>query len=160
MNNINNNDAQNFEIDDYQPTNVKLPDFNQFWANKLQQISNVPNYSFDNKTSFDPHQLMVKRNQVEKGEVINDTPTQTWPENEIKQLEAYCNKMGIVGFNCGRMPPLVALSLLKKQYGDCYENVEVDNRIPMGYENINNNNSYNPNYPYQRIANKKSLLLG
>lgn len=45
-----------------------------------------------------------------------------WPEADVKRLQEYCGKMGIVGFNSGCMPPLVALALLKQQLGD--ESVE------------------------------------
>lgn len=48
----------------------------------------------------------------------NTTTTVTiWPIEEMKALEQFCEKHGIVGFKCGRIPPATALALLKASMG-------------------------------------------
>jgi len=41
--------------------------------------------------------------------------------------------MGIIGFN-SHLPPIVALGLLKKQLGDDYTGVPLEQRVPEGHE--------------------------
>jgi len=53
-----------------------------------------------------------------------------WPEEEIKVLESFCLKHGIVGFDCGRMSPLAALSLLKSKLGVI--DAPLEERFPYG----------------------------
>ena len=131
----------------------KMPDFGQFLQKGLEKDNAV------NPGTFDPHALMVKKKEVEKGEVEDTTPKQTWPENDVKSLENFCKKMGIVGFNSGKMPPIVALAMLKQQYGIVEGPYE--ERVPSGYEKIGvKPTKFNPHYPYNEMMKSKGILHG
>lgn len=67
--------------------------------------------------TVDPYQMMLNRKTQQKQQA-SDIPVQVYPESQIKALEDYCKKMGIVGYNCGTIPPGAALALLKNQLGD------------------------------------------
>lgn len=98
------------------------------------------------KGPFDPHQMMVNRKRINAGEMITDMPVQTWPEEDIRKLEEFCLKMGIVGFNCGRMSPLAALAFLKEKLGVVDETPRTE--------------GFGPNYPYTQAMQKRILLKG
>jgi len=100
--------------------------------------------STPSKGTIDPYQMMLKRKDANAEEVLS--PVQTWPEADIKRLEEFCLKHGIVGFNCGRMSPAAALALLKGKLG-------VMDTPPK-------TEGYGPNYPYTMAMQKKSLLHG
>ena len=74
-------------------------------------------------------------------------------------LQDYCTKMGIMGFNTGRLPPAVALAMLKKQMGD-YANVPLEERIPEGYEKCGTRPVSNPSYPFSPVTQAKVILHG
>jgi hypothetical protein len=84
-----------------------MPDFNQLLTKKVEAV----------KGGFDPHALMVKKKEIDSGEVEDTTPKQTWPEKDVKALEDFCAKHGILGFNCGKMSPIAALSMIKRKLG-------------------------------------------
>jgi len=88
-------------------TTMSLPGFDQFFAQKQHLKDN----------SFDPHMLMVKKKLTDAGVTVDNTPKQSWPEKDIKALEDFCLKYGIVGFNCGKMSPIAALAMLKQKLG-------------------------------------------
>ena len=132
----------------------RLPDFGQLVAQrlapKIQQAGG----------NFDPHAMMVKKNQIEKGEVVPDTtPEVKWPEDQVKALEDFCAKHGILGFNCGRTSPLAALALLKQKVGD-YSETPLDKRLPIGYESRGTPNRYNSNFPYSHPEDRRVILNG
>ncbi len=104
----------------------------------------TPAQSSTGKATVDPYQMMVNRKNANAEEAL--APVQTWPEEDVKKLEEFCKKMGIVGFNCGNMSPLAALALLKGKLG------VVD--TPARTE------GYGPNYPYTQAIQKKRLLHG
>ena len=109
--------------------------------------------------AIDPYQLMLQKKKEEVKEVLPpDAPK--WPEADVKTLQDYCTKMGIVGFNSGRMPPIAALALLKKEFGDDYTGVPLEDRVPEGYERRGTISSHNPNYPYSQAIVKKQILHG
>jgi len=60
-------------------------------------------------------QSLVLRNQ--QGEDTNLPPIQEFPQQDINELESFCRKYGIIGFNCGRMHPRAALRMLKMKMG-------------------------------------------
>lgn len=133
----------------------KPPDFNQLMANVLQgkpaETKAAPN-------GFDPHKLMVKKHKIETGEElpqIEEAPK--WPEEDVKALQDYCAKMGIIGFST-RQNPKLALMKLKQQVGD-YSDVPLECRIPMGYEKAGTLNSNSTNFPYSRPPQPKKTLL-
>jgi hypothetical protein len=109
--------------------------------------------------TLDPYNLMVQRKQSETKEVDPKT-VQKWPEQDVKALEEYCSKMGIAGFSSGKIPPSVALAMLKRQLGDDFTNVPLEERIPAGYEKCGTPSTYGPNYPYSQAMQKKQILHG
>lgn len=123
-----------------------MPDFNQVVT---QRLGTTPT------SGFDPHKLMVKKKQVEAGEVVaeDETPKQTWPEKDVKTLEDFCAKHGILGFNCGRMSPIAAMAMLKQKIG--IVDGPLEDRMPFGYEKLG---KFNPNYPYTAMVKKKTVL--
>ena len=60
-------------------------------------------------------QSLVRRKQ--QGEDTNLPPIQEFPQQDINELESFCRKYGIIGFNCGRMNPKAALRMLKSRMG-------------------------------------------
>ena len=132
----------------------KLPDFGQLMVQRLAPKLNNP-------TGFDPHAVMVKKNQIEKGEIVPDTtPEVKWPEDQVKALEDFCIKHGILGFNCGRMSPIAALAFLKQKIGG-FEDISLSERVPHGYEAMGGTPSrYNANFPYSLPQDKRVILNG
>ena len=65
--------------------------------------------------NFDPVALMAKRKQ--QRDDGNLPPITSFNDNDIKELESFCHKYGIIGFNCGNMNPKAALRLLKMRMG-------------------------------------------
>jgi len=109
--------------------------------------------------TFDPYQAMLKKKENETSP-IDPSTIQTWPEEDVKKLQDYCQKMGIVGFNCGKMHPIAALAMLKRQFGEDYSEVPLQERLPNGFEKLGTKSSYGPNYPYSQAVNKKQILHG
>ena len=72
--------------------------------------------------------------QRKRGETtpINPTTIQTWPEEDVKELEDYCKRNGIFGVS-SKMNPKLALMQLKRQVGN-YSGVPLEDRVPEGYE--------------------------
>jgi hypothetical protein len=60
-------------------------------------------------------QSLVRRKQ--QGEDTTLPPIQEFPQQDIEELESFCRKYGIIGFNCGRMNPKSALRMLKSRMG-------------------------------------------
>ena len=120
-----------------------IPDFNQVITKRL-------GYAV---SGFDPHAIMVKKKEIDGGVVEDTTPKQTWPEKDVKTLEDFCAKHGILGFNCGRMSPIAAMAMLKQKIG--IVDGPLEERMPFGYEKLG---KFNPNYPYTAMVKKKTLL--
>jgi len=66
-------------------------------------------------SDFDPVALMAKRKQQQDSG--NNIPLVNYSENDIADLESFCRKYGILGFNCGNMHPRAALRMLKIRMG-------------------------------------------
>jgi hypothetical protein len=109
--------------------------------------------------TFDPYQAMLDR---KAGKPIEQKipEVQQWPEEDVQKLQDYCKKMGIVGFNSGRMHPIAALAMLMKQFGEDYSNVPLEERVPQGYEKIGTKSQHGPNYPYSAAMKQKQILHG
>ena len=134
-------------------TTSAVPDFTQILKNRM--VTGVQ----PNLPGFDPHAMMVKKNKIEKGEIAPDPlPEVKWPEKDIKMLEDFCQKCGIIGFSCGRMGPIAALAFLKNKMG--LDNRPLSERIPFGYEKTGTKNIYSSNYPYQHPEDKRIVLGG
>jgi hypothetical protein len=111
----------------------ELPDITQLLKQRLsdKKVSSTPVPS----GVKDPYTMMVKRNRVEKGlEEPELPPAQIWPQEDMDALQAYCQKMGILGFRC-TMHPRLALQQLKQQCGD-YSEIPLENRTPIGYQKL------------------------
>lgn len=119
-------------------TYSRVPDFGATMAQRIAQKNGTPSPV----PTFDPYQTMLKRKEAETAP-IDPASVQQWPEKDIKALEDYCKRMGIVGFNCGRMPPAVALAMLRNKVGEDYTGVPLEQRTP-----------------YSQTMQKKQLLLG
>jgi hypothetical protein len=117
-----------------------LPDYNLFLSKKTEQIKN----------GFDPHKLMVQKKQINSGEIASDTPKKEWPEKDIKTLEDFCTKNGIVGYNCGKMHPIAALAFLKQYLGIVDGSLE--ERVPVSYQKI----GYKLNSDYTQSTKEKT----
>ena len=50
---------------------------------------------------FNPLELMLRRKSMENEE----PPVIEYDQKDINELEEFCKKHGIVGFNCNRMSP-------------------------------------------------------
>ena len=130
-----------------------LPGFD----NLLQQRIAQKNAPLPPPGTADPYNLMLQR---KKGEIkeIDPATIQKWPEEDVKELEDYCRRNGIVGF-ASRMNPKLALMQLKRQVGD-YSGVALEDRVPEGYEKVGTPNKYGPGYPYSAAVAKKQILHG
>jgi len=160
MNDINqspNQTGQEFEEYPDLPVSI-VPDFNQMAADRVANLT-----AKGKEPKFDPHALMIKKKEIQSGELTEDTPSQKWPEEEVKALEEFCKQYGILGISCGKMPPAVALGMLKAKMG--IVDGPLDKRIPAGYEKLGVKPMiYDQNYSYttmlKKKAEKKTLLNG
>ena len=128
-----------------------LPDFNQVIQTRMQDIKKG-----GKPVNFDPYKLMVDKKEKNSGEFVDDKPVQTWQEKDLKALEDFCIKHGIIGFNTGRMSPIASLAFLKRKL-EISDDVPLEERIPAGYEKIHR---FNPNYPYTEMVRRKILIKG
>lgn len=121
--------------------NSEYPDIGQFLQQRLlQKINQSSAPATSNPSGFDPYKAMVKRHKIQTGEEPVELPDAIkWPEEDIKELQDYCQKMGIVGFS-SRQSPKLALIQLKRQFGD-YSDISPENRVPMGYQKIGTSDS-------------------
>jgi hypothetical protein len=68
--------------------------------------------------SPDPiHMMMIKRKQQMDNQDNYLPPELKYKDNDIKELQEFCKQYGILGFNCGNMPPRTALRMLKNKMG-------------------------------------------
>jgi hypothetical protein len=147
-------------MEEYSPEFSTLPDIGSLLHQRMTAKKAAETGTAPAPGQFDPHKLMVKKHKVEIGEElpeIEEAPK--WPENDVKALQDYCAKMGIIGFST-RQNPKLALMKLKQQVGD-YSEIPLESRIPMGYQKAGTMGSNSVNYPYSRPPEpKKSLLNG
>ena len=73
----------------------------------------------NNYPSFDPYQMLLKRKA--KGEDTQMPPIVDYDPNDVYELEQFCQKHNIIGFNCGRMNPKAALNMLRRKIGVKYD---------------------------------------
>jgi hypothetical protein len=134
-------------------TTSVIPDFTQILK---QRVATAVQPSLP---GFDPHAMMVKKNQIEKGEIAPDpVPEVKWPEKDIKALEEFCKKYGIMGFNCGRMSPTAAMAMLRNMMG--IDERPLEDRVPYGYQKSGTPNLHSANFPYQHPTDKRVVLNG
>ena len=114
----------------------ELPiDFSTFVDNKLRTIKNM-----ENRTSFDPYQVMLNKKKINDGEMVEMPETVNWPKKDIKALDDFCKEHSILGFNCGRMSPIAAIAFLKSKLG-IVDSVSLEERVPYGYTKIGQSSS-------------------
>lgn len=143
--------------DEFESLNSRIPDFNSAIVQRLQ--SKNTNSSLPPPGTVDPYKLMLqKKRQVETGDIPPESIVK-WPDEDVKALKDYCTKMGIYGYST-RLHPKIALAQLKKEFGDDYTGIPLDERIPSGYERLGNKQSYNPNNTYSDVMRKKQILHG
>jgi hypothetical protein len=118
-------------------------DFVALLQQRLAQKTVATGQASGTKGTFDPHQLMVSRKNQNAEQL---PPIQSYSQEDIEKLQTFCAQHGILGFNCGRMSPLAALSFLKQKMGI------VDTPQPS--------EGYGPNYPFTQPVQKKQLLKG
>lgn len=127
-----------------------MPGFEQMLQSRIaQKASSLPPAG-----TVDPYQLMMRRKSGEP-----ELPTvQSWPDEDVKALDSFCQKHGILGIS-SKMNPKLVLMQLKRQIGD-YSDVPLEERVPEGYEKIGTPNTYGPSYPYSQAVLKKQILHG
>ena len=135
----------------------QLPDIASLLAQRIAARKADANGTVPAPGTFDPYQAMLKKKNQETAPVDPET-VQSWPAEDVKQLQDYCQKMGIVGFSSGRMSPIAALAMLKQKFGEDFSNVPLEERVPEGYQKIGTKGSYGPNYPYGEAMKKKQIL--
>ena len=148
-------------MEEFEPQFSEIPNIGQLLQQKMAAKKASSETAIPKPGSVDPYKLMVQKNQINRGEIAAPmSPIQQWPEEDLKELQDYCQKMGIFGFNYGTMNPKLALRQLKQQVGDMSD-VSLENRIPAGYERKGTISSTSPNYPFSKPQpQKKSLLTG
>jgi hypothetical protein len=74
---------------------------------------------------FDPYQAMLRRRQsnVDTDTGYNNDVVQQYDVKDIQELEEFCQRYGIMGFNFGKMNPKAALRMLKGKMGIIDEKV-------------------------------------
>ncbi len=100
---------------------------------------------------YDPYQAILDRKNGKTPEPVVPESVK-WPEEDVQRLEDYCKKVGVVGFNCGKMHPIAALAMLKRQVGD-FSNTPLEERVPEGYQKLGTRVPYGD-------AIKKQILHG
>jgi hypothetical protein len=109
-----------------------------------KQIQTFSPQSSSSKTTIDPYQMMVNRKKELAGEITK--PVQNWPDADVKKLEDFCNKMGILGIGCGNMNPIAVLAMLKQKLGIV--------------DTVSQSEGYSPNHPYSETIKNRILLHG
>jgi hypothetical protein len=144
--------------DEFESINSRIPDLSTALAQRIAARTGQTSNVNPPPGTVDPYKLMVQRKQGETTEINMDT-IKSWPEADVKKLEDYCAKVGVVGFNCGRMHPIAALALLKQQFGE-FADIPLAERLPAGYEKMGTPSGNGQNYPYSQAMAKKQILHG
>ena len=144
--------------EEFESINSRIPDLQSALAQRIasKQAESSAN-TLPPAGTVDPYQLMLAKRRGETVPIKQEDVVK-WPEESVNKLQDYCKKMGIVGFNSGRLPPLVALHLLRNKLGDNYTGISMEDRVPAGYEK--NTPPRTPNYPFSENVDKKQVLHG
>ena len=81
------------------------------------QINGIENYmtqrhQLSPASDFDPYQILLKRKEQNQNPHVMD-----YDETDVFELQQFCQKHGIMGFNLGKLHPKAALSMLRKKMG-------------------------------------------
>lgn len=146
--------------DEFESLNSRIPDFaSAIAARDAAKSAESTSTALPPPGTVDPYKLMLqKKRQMDSGD-FESGPVVRWPEEDVQALKDYCMKMGIYGFNTKTNPKL-ALAQLKKQFGDDYTGVPLEERVPEGYEKIGTPSSYGPNNRYSDSMRRKQILHG
>lgn len=121
--------------EEFESLNSRIPDFASALMSRVNGQRTTP------VGTFDPYKAILnKKNQTDSG---TPPPTVQYPEEDVKALADYCTKMGIFGFNT-RLHPRLALAQLKKQFGEDFSGIPLDERIPSGYQKIGTKSQSDP----------------
>lgn len=147
-------------MDEFESINSRMPDLGAVLAQRIAARNAEATGTTTPPGVVDPYQVMLQKKREDANPSLVDTTNVVkWPEADVKKLEDYCAKAGIVGFNCGRMHPVAALAMLKQQFGD-FSEVPLEERVPAGYQKMGTHSGYSSNYPYSEAMNKKQILHG
>ena len=69
----------------------------------------------NNVPEFDPYKLLLKRKQHQEEPI--SIPNIQYNESDVKELEEFCQKYGILGVNFKNMNPKSILNMLKSKMG-------------------------------------------
>lgn len=133
-----------------------IPGFESMLQQRIAQKSGVAG-PLPPPGTVDPYQVMLQRKRGETTP-IDPSTIQQWPAEDVKELDDFCKRNGILGVS-SRMNPKLALMQLKRQIGD-YSGVALEDRVPEGYERAGTPNKFGPNYPYSEAVVKKQVLHG
>jgi hypothetical protein len=136
--------------------NPNTPDFAQILVQRLamKQAEAKPSVA----GGFDPHKLFVQKKQEDEGKPVDTSNTVKWPEEDVKALEDFCQKYGVLGVNCGRMSPVAALAMLKNMMG--IDDRPLEERVPSGYQKRGTQSKFNPHFPYEASVKNRQVLNG
>lgn len=145
--------------ENFENINSRMPDLGAVLAQRIA-ARNAEATGTTPPGVVDPYQVMLQKKREDANpDLVDTTNVVKWPDADIKKLTDYCAKAGIVGFNCGRMHPIAALSMLKQQFGD-FSEVPLEERVPAGYQKMGTRSEYSATHPYGQSMNKKQILHG
>lgn len=146
---------------EFESLNSRIPDFGAAIAQRVaSKAAEANGTALPPPGTVDPYKIMLQRKQGITPDASTLQTIPAWPEEQVKKLQDYCTKMGIVGFSAGRMNPLAALAMLKKQFGDDYTDIALEERVPEGYQKLGTKSQYGPSYPYSQAVNQRKILHG
>jgi hypothetical protein len=146
--------------DEFEDISSRLPDFGSVLAQRAAAAkAGVNSTDLPPEKWIDPYKLMLQKKRAMDSGNINPNTVVRWPEEDTKALQDYCSKMGIYGFN-SKLHPKIVLAQLKKQFGEDFSGVPLEERCPLGYEKLKVGQKYNPNYPYSETTQHKQILHG
>jgi hypothetical protein len=117
-------------MEEFESINTRMPDLQ---TALMARVASRTGESAVPTGKVDPYQVMLNR---KRGIEPDLPPVQEHSSETVKKLQDYCQKMGIIGFNCGRMNPLAALQMLKNQLGDFQGETAYEDRIEPGYQKL------------------------
>jgi len=94
------------------------------------EIRNSP----QNMGNYDPiHAMLVKRKQQRDNGEEPLLPKVEYKNEDVKALEEFCQKYGIIGFSTGTMSPVIALRMLKSKMGIIETPTQVNTKKQLLY---------------------------
>jgi hypothetical protein len=142
---------------EFEDINSRIPDLNSALSARIAAKKGIT--VTPPPGTVDPYRMMLQRKRKMDSGDLEPGPIMRWPEEDVKALQEYCEKMGIVGFN-STLHPRIVLAQLKRQFGENYSGVPLDERIPNGFEKAGSGMRYNSSFPYSESMRPKQLLHG